>query len=84
MTNSIVQVELTTPEVAFVEAQVRSGACASPGAYLEGLVRKDMAERAQLRAAIVEGMNSGFGCIWTPELGAELLKKAKARHTQVA
>lgn len=84
MTTATIQITFAPTELNFIESQVRVGAHPSPTEYLENLVRRDMAEKAQLREMIIEGMHSGLGCVWTPELGSEKLAKAKASRNKTA
>lgn len=84
MTTATVQITFAPTELDFIESQVHVGAHPSPTKYLENLVWRDMAEKSKLREMIIEGMNSGLGCVWTPELGREKLAKAKASGNKAA
>lgn len=82
MTGTI-QIALAPTEFNYIESLVRVGEFPSPSLYVEDLVRRDTAANARLRDMLVSGMNSGFGCEWSPELGNQMLAEAKARRARV-
>jgi antitoxin ParD1/3/4 len=67
---------------AYIEQRVRSGQYGNTSEYLRELIRRDQEEQAKkhLRGLIEEGLRSGASRALTPDLAAELKKRALGRR----
>ncbi|MDO9003961.1 MAG: type II toxin-antitoxin system ParD family antitoxin [Aquabacterium sp.] len=63
---------------AYIDQRVQSGQYGNTSEYLRELVRRDQDEQARkrLRDLIEEGLNSGVGRTFTPEVAMELRQRA--------
>ncbi len=63
---------------AYIDQRVQSGQYGNTSEYLRELVRRDQDEQAKkrLRDLIEEGLNSGAGRTFTPEVAIELRRRA--------
>ncbi|HTH79311.1 MAG TPA: type II toxin-antitoxin system ParD family antitoxin [Ramlibacter sp.] len=62
----------------YIDLRVRSGEYGNTSEYMRDLVRRDQEEQAKkrLRELVEEGLRSGPGRTFTPQVAAELKKRA--------
>jgi antitoxin ParD1/3/4 len=84
MTTGNINVALPESMREFIDSRLESGGFSTASDYVRDLVHKDQAEqaRAELRAMIIEGMNSSPAVEWTPGYSQALIAEIRAQRAQ--
>jgi antitoxin ParD1/3/4 len=85
MTSATMNVSLPSAMKEFVDNQMKTGGYGSTSEYVRELIRNDQIAKAeaQLRAMLLEGLNSGPAVMVDANYFTELKARVKARHAKV-